>query len=408
MSDGITAASRVGTNFYTAPPGGAKKEETEGLLQIHHLPVGNGDATLIVGPDGTTILIDGGKGNKAKKEILDALDRLNIKRLDWVVVTHNHSDHVGAFANSRGDKAKSVFWGPDGVPGNLGDDDGKGGVDWISNAGPCGQLGPDPGEITFPGSDDIYPTKGVFYNGDGCKDYKSILFRRFLGIIYAKEGIARPIKNYEALRQAFEQPIKLGDGAQARIVVANGWVFNNSTRVVNADSQNERSIGLYIEYKGFDYLVSGDLIGQKHGTENAWVEGALAAALLTIADSPKGDPTDVFQVNHHGALNATNKKAVGDLQPGQAIITVGTNSHGHPALETLLTLAGFLQLNTIFMTNTPSGKKHGPAAFPSDYTGRTVPIIISNAPVVITTDGITYTIEAQGGKYKQMFKTDDQ
>jgi len=382
-------------------------------LCVYHFPVGQGDSTLIVGPDRTTILIDGGTGKKSKKDGLDSskvtipayLASLGIKRLDYVVITHPDGDHLGGFANSRGGKAKSLFWGVDGAPGTVKVNDDKKNefTDWIPGGGPCGQPAPDPEEINYLGSDDIYPTQAIFFNESAidCND-SSKLRQRFYGIATAKPGIARPITDYETLKNAFDDPIDLGNGARARIVVANGWVFNNASKVAGANSRNERSFGVYIEFEGFDYLIAGDISGQKHGNEDARIEEALARALLTIADSPKNDPLDGFKVHHHGSDNASEKNFLEIGKAENVVIPVGHNSFGHPDAEVLVRLANSPNMQTIFMTNTPSGA----TALPADYKGKPVEIIISNAPVVVTTDGAKIFIEAQNGAYKKEVPVD--
>ncbi len=240
-----------------------------------------------------------------------------------------------------------------------------------------------------------------------CEDEEqSITFRRFIGVVTAKPGLLRPLTDADSVKTAFDHAIDLGKGARARIVVANGYVFNSSTQVAKVDTQNERSVGLYVEFGEFDYLVSGDLIGRRTGGENAHVEEAVGRALLTISDTPKNDPLDVLQVNHHGGNNASDDKFLNLATPEFAIIPVGKNSYGHPDARALSRLANSPNMQTIFMTNTPEGSNPGPKELPANYKGKPVPIIISNAPIVILTNGVTYTIEAQNGDYKKEVPVD--
>ena len=59
-----------------------------GLLTARFLDVGQGDSELVTLPDGKVMLIDAG-GN-----ILPALDMLGVTKIDYLVATHPHSDHI--------------------------------------------------------------------------------------------------------------------------------------------------------------------------------------------------------------------------------------------------------------------------------------------------------------------------
>ncbi len=327
-----------------------------GALKIYHLPVGQGDATLIAGPDGTTLLVDAGPNSKAGNQLPGS-------QLNWFVATHNDSDHIGGI--------KWVALGKDGAPGEKGkDDDGNGLIDWT--VGICGEPAPDPGELNAAGSDDHFPTSGIIYNGDQptCGSKESKTFQRFYNIIQAKPERVTKLSTFADLQKAFQQPLNLGSGAKARVVVANGYIFNEPGRVAGVNTQNERSIGLYLEYGSFDYLVSGDLTGQKFGAgdEDAKMEEALGRALLTSADSPPGDPIDVFKVNHHGSNSASNASFLLLIKPETAIISVGKNTYGHPHPEALkrLTASGAKILTTL------------------------------NGLILITTDGSAIKVEEKG------------
>ncbi|MEW6301813.1 MAG: ComEC/Rec2 family competence protein, partial [Thermodesulfobacteriota bacterium] len=75
----------------------------DGRLEVHFIDVGQGDATLIRGPDGATVLIDAGgrpgeyeDGDGAGRQVVvPYLERLGIRKLDVLVLTHPHEDHAG-------------------------------------------------------------------------------------------------------------------------------------------------------------------------------------------------------------------------------------------------------------------------------------------------------------------------
>ncbi|WP_149304333.1 ComEC/Rec2 family competence protein [Pareuzebyella sediminis] len=91
----------------------------EGMLDIHHINTGRGDAAFMIFPDGTTLLVDAGdmsethprttsrrnaemmpnRTKSAPEWIVDYIDQFfpkNRKRqLDYALITHYHDDHFG-------------------------------------------------------------------------------------------------------------------------------------------------------------------------------------------------------------------------------------------------------------------------------------------------------------------------
>jgi len=69
---------------------------------VAFLDVGQGDATVIHASDGTTWLVDvgdnRGPGDAARNAVLPFLRRRRIRRLEGVVLSHRHRDHVGGLA----------------------------------------------------------------------------------------------------------------------------------------------------------------------------------------------------------------------------------------------------------------------------------------------------------------------
>ena len=82
--------------------GGDEGEPTtpvpEGEFQIHHIDVGQADATLLLAPNGETMLIDSGDWREDGETVLDYLDEHDIDRIDHLVSTHAHADHIGGHA----------------------------------------------------------------------------------------------------------------------------------------------------------------------------------------------------------------------------------------------------------------------------------------------------------------------
>lgn len=73
--------------------GSSYADQHTGLLQVHMLNVGQGDAILIQTPDDETILIDGGPDATVLYEMGNVLPFYN-QRIDHMILTHPHDDHV--------------------------------------------------------------------------------------------------------------------------------------------------------------------------------------------------------------------------------------------------------------------------------------------------------------------------
>lgn len=63
-------------------------------LTVHFLDVGQGDASLILLPNGKNILIDAGTRTAGEK-VVSYLIQAGITSIDLVVATHAHADHIG-------------------------------------------------------------------------------------------------------------------------------------------------------------------------------------------------------------------------------------------------------------------------------------------------------------------------
>nr|WP_243764097.1 ComEC/Rec2 family competence protein [Bittarella massiliensis (ex Durand et al. 2017)] len=65
----------------------------EGEASVHFIDVGQGDASLIL-VDGHAVLIDGGENDKGDT-VVNYLKNQGVEKLDLIVATHPHSDHIG-------------------------------------------------------------------------------------------------------------------------------------------------------------------------------------------------------------------------------------------------------------------------------------------------------------------------
>jgi competence protein ComEC len=87
-----------------------------GRLTVRHIYVGQGDATLVTLPHGRHLLIDGGgavlqgDADPGRLVLVPLLRQLGVRRLELVVLTHPHPDHVGGLVAVTQHFAVNHFW----------------------------------------------------------------------------------------------------------------------------------------------------------------------------------------------------------------------------------------------------------------------------------------------------------
>ena len=81
-------------------------------LTVHFLDVGQGDSTFIELPDGETMLIDAGTEDYGD-EVVAYIEALGYERIDYVVATHPHDDHIGGLAEVLESFEVGQLWAPD-------------------------------------------------------------------------------------------------------------------------------------------------------------------------------------------------------------------------------------------------------------------------------------------------------
>lgn len=82
-----------GCSSQTPVPVPSSDEFSASSMEVHFIDVGQGDSALIRS-GGQTLLIDAGENDQGDR-VVSYLKSLGIERLDYVVGTHPHSDHIG-------------------------------------------------------------------------------------------------------------------------------------------------------------------------------------------------------------------------------------------------------------------------------------------------------------------------
>ena len=92
----VTAVISVVQNADSPETDNNTVQEPVSTFNVHFIDVGQGDCSLVE-CDGKYLLIDAGE-NGHEDSVRNYLYSLGIERLDYIVVTHQHSDHIGGMA----------------------------------------------------------------------------------------------------------------------------------------------------------------------------------------------------------------------------------------------------------------------------------------------------------------------
>lgn len=245
-------------------------------LLIVAIDVGQGDSTLVMTPSGQNFLIDTGPAESGKNSILPLMRQMGVTSLDAIFITHYDADHIGGFSE--------VLAGFDEVIGT---------------------------------DDDMIPD--IIYDRGNTPFYITSYFETYLSLAESLRSAPEPGNTWET-----------NDGVVFTCMIVDGKTQTSSLTLPNSDdNENERSLGLLIEYNGFRYFTSGDLTG-------GGPSGSRVTEDLESMVAPLVGKVDVLHINHHGSLTSSNPTFLETLSPTASIISTGNhNTYGHPSSEIL-------------------------------------------------------------------------
>lgn len=238
-------------------------------LEITFLDVGQGDCIYVRTAGGSRYLIDGGSTSKSKVgkyQITPFLKSRGVDCLDMVFVSHGDKDHYSGIEelleNTAPDRIKLQ----------------------------CLVL-----PVTAAGDGDE--------ETEGCKKLEQLAWKQGIRVAYMQAGdkIMSDILKMDCLN-----PVSVKEGEQ------------NSS-----EDKNEQSQVLYLTYKDFSALFTGDITGKS--------EEAMEERLKAIAGNR---PLTVLKVAHHGSGHSTDAEFLRTVKPLISVISCGEkNSYGHPHKE---------------------------------------------------------------------------
>lgn len=378
----------------------------QGELNIYWFDVEQGDAQLLVGPTGKTLLIDlGENAYNSKGTSTNATDvAAQIRNicgtgttpvaLDYVMASHHHLDHIG-YAGNPNDTTQTYGNGiyqlllPEAL-GGLGFTAGQ-------------VLDRDGGTWTDANGDkdcdvgtSASPAPEVAWNNVGTT---SVTARRFVCWLYGPSNQAdrAGVGSVVRLTNSSTWPtLDLGGGATAKIVEANakGVMQADGSTPVSGDhsadatppSENDYSVGVKVGYGGYSYATAGDSDGEYATSSYGYTYNDVESKLISLM----GD-VETVRANHHGSSHSSSDAYVQALTPQTSVISCGTNSYGHPGNRTL---NAFRSVNSdIYLTNNPcdTADDTGPIDYSGTFNGNgTIHLATRNA-------GADYTIDYDTG-----------
>lgn len=190
--------------------------------------------------------------------------------------------------------------------------------------------------------------------------------------------------------------IDLGDGAKVTCVAANGRVIG-TTANFSAGNENDNSLALLFQYKGFDYLWESDLGGAPDAddtcsgrtTSQQDVEVPMIRAISPGGAHPliSAGGIDICHVGHHGSESSTHPLYLRTARPEIALIStgIGKSNWSFPYVKTVD--------NVLLSGETGCAGVAAPLVLQTeDGYGSTSGYAVGN--IVIRTDGAKYWISS--------------
>jgi len=247
--------------------------EMENHLFMKQLSVGDADCAFIKLPSGETALIDTGTPQTAQ-EVIDFLNQQDLKKednkgvIDYVIITHAHSDHIGGLASLLDKfKVKKVYMPSDAIM-----------KDWYSGV-----------KVTTKNAANVQMMKTdyeVYNDAVKAMNDKNMKFTNTKkGEFIDKDKILQFVESDKNFGPIGSDP-----------TTANYWGINENSAIV------------YLNYGDLQYLFAADM--EWNSEKDFWVNNLL-----------DGRTVDVLKVPHHGHDTSSTVDFIQYLNPTIGIIS---------------------------------------------------------------------------------------
>ncbi len=248
-------------------------------LTVNFIDVGTGDCIFIRLPDGKNALIDVGQSTSLNyANIKTVLNAYSVKSVDYLILTHPDTDHIGNGLNMLNDyNVLKVF----------------------------------------------LPNVATRFNFSVYNQIKEII--EYKGIAYE---YSQPFKKIidEDYFIYFLSPIGANN-------VNDYYTDFNLSKSPNDEQQNNLSPIIYLEYKGVRFLFTGDAYASQERLLLYYYDAGIMQNFLPGLNLKN---VDVLKVAHHGSKDSSCAEFLKLVSPKTAVISVGgNNSYGLPATDTI-------------------------------------------------------------------------
>ena len=283
----------------------AQAETKSNQLQVYFIDVEGGQSTLFITPAGKSLLIDTGwSGNNGRDadRIATTAKSAGLTKIDYVLITHYHVDHVG-------------------------------GVPQLLQRIPVG--------VFFDHGENRELTPQVTGDYD---NYKQALASAHVSRVAAKPGDVLPIQGMHV--QVISADGNLIDKPLPGAGQPNPYCAASETRPAD-QTENARSLGTLITFGKLRILDLGDLTWDKE--------------MQLMCPNNKLGHVDILVVSHHGWMQSSSPALVDAIQARVAIMDNGEKKGGStPVLDTVRKAPGLETLWQLHFSD-EGGAEHNTA-----------------------------------------------